>query len=49
MEIKTKPVYISDDGMEFDDEISCTQLDYYECPDCGAEWRSEPYSGGQYS
>lgn len=25
MEIKTKSVYISDDGMEFDDEISCTQ------------------------
>lgn len=25
MEIKTKFVYISDDGVEFDDEISCTQ------------------------
>lgn len=25
MEIKTKSVYISDDGVEFDDEISCTQ------------------------
>lgn len=25
MEIKTKTIYISDDGVEFDDEISCTQ------------------------
>lgn len=25
MEIKTKSVYISDDGVEFDDEISCTE------------------------
>ena len=33
---------------EGDDTSKIILIDCYECPDCGAEWQSEPYSGGQY-
>ena len=31
-----------------EDPTKIILVDYYKCRECGAEWQSEPYSGGQY-